>query len=1042
MWLRGALPRSVMCHAHLREDDQGDLWLYDTDGVLLGTVAGLRLARPVVTAEESPPTRDHELLHEVVWHKTGETAGLRPAAFLRDPGGCAPGPSNPTADETEGLEDLAGLYALRAVDELGWERREGATESLEILRRRLRVVSTCEGQFERLLQILETHGILERERGGDRWKVLTATGEPMPPSLARVASLSDDWGGLAGRLLHRVGPFVGEVLRGRRDARALLLEELPEPGPSDRLVAEAALSLASELPSGRQLRVLEVGGGLGNTARATLSALSGRDVDYVFTDVSSAHFPDIERLLAGFPCAYRVLDLERDPREQGFTPHAFDLVVAGEVFGALHGVGQAFAHCLRLLAPSGILVAAEDLETRASRALTFGLLENWVRSPAPPTEPSAWRDLLSTAGYAEISVVEHEPSTLLLGRAPAKVRPDRGLWLLCAPAKSAEPAAQLARALGEWNQIAVLAGAEAQSGREGALLEPSRRDSWQSLLEDLPRDPPLRGIVHLGGLGGRAPTTTTAELSEDVRGAAESAMALAQGIVDAGISPQLWLATRGAQAVAGEPCVGISGSPLWGFGRVVARELPYLRTRLVDLDPADEVWAERFAEELLFPNRENQIAHRGGERFVPRLERVGPPADPENAATGLGEPAAGVLRGRTCLIVGGLGGLGLTVATWLVERQVGAIVLNGRKPPGPLAVQTIAALRARGAEIRVELGDIADAMSAERIVRSIGGEASGLPPLGGVIHSAGVFWDGALTNHDWSRFEQILRPKVLGAWNLHQATLGLDLELFILFSTVASVIGNAGQSAYASANAFLDELARHRQALALPGQSIAWGPWSEVGASETNRAQMGGHLERIGVGWITPAEGLRAFGRFVENKDLTGLVVPVDWSLFTGAVDAPQPLVEDLLPPGTTRTGDGREAPGALLQRLRATPASERERPLLRFLEAEVSRTLRLSSPPSPRTGFFDLGMDSVSALDLRNRLNQVFAGVYVAPNTVALDYPSLAKLARHLNEELERVWGGEAEPSGEPQLAPDGTGDLSLDELAHLLAEIEDEDA
>ena len=180
----------------------------------------------------------------------------------------------------------------------------------------------------------------------------------------------------------------------------------------------------------------------------------------------------------------------------------------------------------------------------------------------------------------------------------------------------------------------------------------------------------------------------------------------------------------------------------------------------------------------------------------------------------------------------------------------------------------------------------------------------------------------------------------------------------------------------------------------------------------------------------------------MRDRDLTGAVVPVDWSLFTGAVDAPQPFVEDLLPSGATHAVAGREAPGDLLRRLRATPASGRERPLMHFLEEEVSRTLHLSSPPSARTGFFDLGMDSVSALDLRNRLNQVFQGVYVAPNTIVLDYPSLTKLAGHLNQELERVWGAEAEPSGQPEQVAPGTGELSLDELADLLVEIEGEDA
>ncbi len=384
----------------------------------------------------------------------------------------------------------------------------------------------------------------------------------------------------------------------------------------------------------------------------------------------------------------------------------------------------------------------------------------------------------------------------------------------------------------------------------------------------------------------------------------------------------------------------------------------------------------------------------------------------------------GGLRGdRSYLVTGGLGGIGIAVAEWLAARGAGAIVLNGRRDPDPEAEEAIRALRQRGATVRVELADMTDQGAIDGMLARIERD---LPPLGGVIHSVGVLSDGALPNQSWERFERVLWPKVLGAWHLHRATMDRDLDFFTLFSSRVGVMGNPGQTNHASANAFLDQLAGHRRALGLPGQAIAWGAWSDIGEAAEQRDRIDRQRSALGGRWFTPQQGMRAFDRLVRQDATTSVVMSMDWDVFEEAVEDPPPMLEDLLSAASeARAGDDASSED-VLTRLRGTLAAEREDLLVSFVQGEVQAVLRLSSAPAPTVGFFDLGMDSLMAVELRNRLNRAFSGTYTAPNTLVFDYPNIAELATHLAEELGD--GGEA-PATEPVLEPAPEGRVQISE-------------
>ena len=378
--------------------------------------------------------------------------------------------------------------------------------------------------------------------------------------------------------------------------------------------------------------------------------------------------------------------------------------------------------------------------------------------------------------------------------------------------------------------------------------------------------------------------------------------------------------------------------------------------------------------------------------------------------------ARGRLRSdRTYLVTGGLGGIGTLVAGWLADRGAGVIVLNGRRPPDADAQQSIETLRRQGADVRVELADMTDPAAIDDMLTRMNAD---LPPLAGIIHSVGVLSDGSLGNQTWERFEQVLWPKVLGAWHLHRATLEHDLDLFLLFSSITGVVGNSGQGNHAAANAFLDQLAGCRRSLGLPGQSIAWGAWSGLGEAEEQRERIERQLAASGTNWISPQQGLKAFDELVRQDATAGMVAAVDWRVLAENFEVRTPFLEELASVESETEGTSGEADDArdLLSQIRQLPVTDWEPLLSSYLRSEIQAVLRLPNAPAADVGFFDLGMDSLMAVELRNRLNRAVAGEYVISNTAVFDYPNVESLAAHLAEELADALGdGVPETDEEP---------------------------
>jgi len=383
------------------------------------------------------------------------------------------------------------------------------------------------------------------------------------------------------------------VLAGRADPLTLLFSsgeptaadlyrKAPVARAANRTLRDAVARLLSALPDGRRLRVLEVGAGTGSATAAVLPELPEGRFDYVYTyvytDISAGFFAEAEGQFGGAEAGidYRVLDIEVDPVEQGFDRHGYDLVIASNVLHATRLLPETLAHCLEVLAPSGHLVALENLRGQGWLDLTFGQLDGWwrfaddYRPHHALAGPEVWRRALADAGFAgaEVLGLETSDSTatpdrgVIIAAGPAEVTEPAGLWVLAADHSGV--ADGLAAELAARNQAVVLAGSAepASNGLAGAeapgisrlQVEPERRDSWRALLEALPGDVSLCGVVHLVGTDGHGAGATTDELAGDTRRAAASALALLQGLADTDATPAggVWFVTRGAQVLEKE----------------------------------------------------------------------------------------------------------------------------------------------------------------------------------------------------------------------------------------------------------------------------------------------------------------------------------------------------------------------------------------------------------------------------------------------------------------------------------------------------------
>ena len=537
--------------------------------------------------------------------------------------------------------------------------------------------------------------------------------------------------------------------------------------------------------------------------------------------------------------------------------------------------------------------------------------------------------------------------------------------------------------------------------------EPNAEVAWRDALAWLGEEPDGR-IVHLWGLDATPTAETNAEsLEADQAHTCGSVLRLAQAVMlaDKTNSPRLWLVTQGAQPVMPvSESLAVAQSPLWGLGRVIALEHHDIWGGLVDLDPAADLEeaADALVTAVTRTVQESLVAFRQSEQYVARLVRA------ENKAAS----PLHIQADATYLITGGTGGLGLEVAQWLVSQGARHLVLVSRNEPAAVARQMASTLAENGAEVLFAQADVSQAEQMTQVLADIGATKH---PLRGTIHAAGIHSDGLLERQSWSQFEQVLRPKVLGAWHLHNLTREMSLDFFVLFSSTASILGSAGQGNYAAGNAFLDALAHHRQALGLAATSINWGPWADVGMA----ARLNGRNQRrwsgAGITALSPQQGIQALAGVLDSLTTQVMVLPVDWPTLAAGFWQGSP------PPFLAALSDEKQAsamaqPSHLIEQFLAVSVAQRPQFVLAYLRKRIALALGIVAEAVPEDGkLWDLGLDSLMVMELLNACKRDLQ-ITLYPREF-YERPSLKALAAYLAAELEHVHT-QAEPdaaSGNP---------------------------
>ncbi|HET7166043.1 MAG TPA: SDR family NAD(P)-dependent oxidoreductase [Pseudolabrys sp.] len=628
---------------------------------------------------------------------------------------------------------------------------------------------------------------------------------------------------------------------------------------------------------------------------------------------------------------------------------------------------------------------------------------------APPR--AGTDDLFYRAAWRKSIGVAANPA---VDRAPAS-------WVIFADAKGAGVAlASKLEAAGHHCHLVYRDDAFAQRGSRTWTVSERQPHDFRRLLEQFAASEtlPCDGVIYLWGLDAPAiEGLTLARLKSGsemmCRGALAILHALAETRSTNPTGRRLWFVTANTQKTEGsDQHVDPVQAPLWGLGRTAAIEYPGIWGGLIDLqlngDRTPNI--DSLAAALLHPDGETQIAiSADGQRKLPRFVRQS-----------LAEFRAQLPRVRgdaTYLVTGGLGMLGRSVAKWLVSQGAKHLVLTGRNASSEAAQELLSAAELNGATIRVVAADISRGEDVRRLMQTI---SSDFPPLKGVVQSAGVLDDGILAQLDWDRFARLFEPKVYGSWLLHEHTKSLELDFFILKSSLLSLLGSAGQGNYTASNSFLDSLATHRRAVGLPATAINWCAWSGGGLATVSGARGEAMWSSLGVKSVSPELAMQVFDKLMHHDVEQIAVAVADWPTYASKVGKPAFLAELLSKNGdfgSPKFAEGKIAPAAPPKAVN----DQTRQQLLERLQQRMMAELGFVDPIDPDQPLNEVGLDSLRSVTLANNLEDEF-GVLVAISEL-ISGPTINELVDHLLDLFSGI--AKAEP-GQPRPAMTSTAAIT----------------
>lgn len=857
------------------------------------------------------------------------------------------------------------------------------------------------------------------------------------------------------QLLNQCGRALAGVLTGKTDFLPLLFPEnsdisaatLYSQAEGFKLLNNSAVQALKGwlalVPKGRKVKVLEIGAGTGGTTRHVLPLLAGMvDFEYTYTDLSAAFFAQAETNFADYDqLVYQTLDISQNPKTQGFAEHDFDLVIAANVIHATADLNKTLAHVRRLLSANGVLMLLEGLKPQLWVDLIFGLTDGWwaftdhrINQNYPLLDENGWQQVLTQAGF-------NQP-TLITAKQDATERLCRQSVILTQPANTAKAINWLVLKDRQGLADSIVAYLTAQGdtctlvscGQNFAQVDgvwtvnPFQENDFKQLVNHWLKqsEPATRAVLNCWPLDAQIAETSQSQDVEDKLGQlCAGTLHLVQALGARNAALQAFnVITQGAQQVGKNDQLQPAMTALWGMVRVVAKEYPQFHCRLLDVQ-SDVALSMPIVKQFtqIGSTSELQGALRDRQLFVPRL-----------AACELTDSKPLAIKEQgVYLVTGAFGGMGFKVTQWLIEQGAKHLILLARTAPSESVKQWLEQAKANGIAIHVEAVDIGDYLSLKQAVDK---HCNDRQALAGIFHSAGVFADRLLQDYDWSVFSQVFPAKVQGSWNLHRLSTELNSELdyFVLFSSSASLLAPSGLANYVAANAFIDALAAYRQQKNQPTHSINWGVWQDTGMAAAVNDIRRHQWQVMGVRPMQAETALNAMQTVMGSDEANMAIIDIDFNDYVNSLDAGnrENYFQAVLSQQPDQAQKNRASAESIVSLLQQNPDRQQEL-MLNHISQLVGSVLGISADIDLRRGFFELGMDSLTSMELRNRLQRELEITLDA--TLTFKYPTVSALSDYLLSVLinanPKQEAAKAEPVPEKHHEQDLNNEsiLSLDE-------------
>ena len=823
-------------------------------------------------------------------------------------------------------------------------------------------------------------------------------------------------------LLNRCGSKLAEVLRGEANPLALLfpngdialLKKLYTKSPTlkamNMFVAEVLHELQDSIPKRVGMKMLEIGAGTGSTTTSILKKISPSRLLYTFTDISNRFISEARENFSNYNCmSYSQLNIEKDPTSQGFKKNEFDVVVATNVLHATKDLKKTLENVKKLLAPGGILILVEGTAPVRWVDITFGLTDGWwrfsdyeLRKDYPLLSADEWRFALRDLDFREISIISSDDvgssidvpgglsQAVIIAKHSSKPVHTPAETVVIFADNSGVSDSLITKLETNNKQCIIVRQGESfkdvHDGRE-FVVNAYKPEEFDMLLDRIKQ--PIKEVIYLWALNEKVDESVNVSTVKNqyLRTCVGLLNVVKAAVNRLSNPPTLFVITQGVQMLDKQADLGaLIQASVWGMCRVIAIEHPELCCKVIDIESKRQI--KTLLEEVLAFDQESQIVLRKEARYVLRLSRKKVDAFFKHNHSRFKDNGVYV-------ITGGLGGIGLKVAEWMSQAGAQHVVLVGRHPSiDSVTSKKLESIRDKGAEITVVRCDVSDYKSLKKLFKDL----KKMGPVKGIIHAAGTIDDGIILQQKIERFLTTARAKVLGSWNLHTLSIkeALELDFFVVFSSVVSTIGNVGQSNHASANSFMNSLISYRRSLNLPATVIQWGAWSGVGTL-VRYPEVVKKLRTIGINLIRPEDGIKVLDFVLQDHIHAAIYAPVDWEQFIHSNKLSGDPFFDLLETNQHKLPRKKQLMAdEFLSKFKHFSDSDK----ISFTQNKVLYHTKQILGLKEIVGiedkdFFDYGMDSLTSIQLRNNLQSEFkCSLHPA---IAYKYPSVRKLAKHL---------------------------------------------